>query len=497
MNDAIIRAAEAARLLAEHDPGFDPMHVFTDEPISIDAQGLLLAYTADAKPMAMGAWLRGLPGMETAKLAIIPIDRLANAGREAMSAGKLVVAFGYSHLWNAQELDALSFLVVSRPRETYALVLTGAEGLRDPAELELAERGLRRLLPLAFSSGNNTSEQANLFLWSDEGVAGPVQGRVMKDIASFHHWLVANVTPYLEKLQATSDKLREQLAPEARGTVPGAKPVEDKTQRLRRAREALSSIRSCLISAWSDAGTDFERQLEKAMTQLEQELKDCFAGVISRYRSLTREAQAEWEAEQKAKFQHWGEELATSWQEQVRHALSDVKRVADLVDWAPINQSRSSTAGEWYPDALIQGLNHAIDYFARIPRQAVLSGRSELAEFESARSVPVGLLSGAALGTALCVVVPRMPILLRVLVVGAFAAAGHTIEQDFGQARKDDQQSRALQRALGFHAEMQRKLTETLQEMTETGRTYLDHRTGRMIEELDQSERTPYQRLKP
>ncbi|MFB6894179.1 hypothetical protein ACFCX4_33270 [Kitasatospora sp. NPDC056327] len=277
--------AEAAR---RH--GWTPV----DEAVAALASARPATVVLCASPQAAGSALaeRLLAAVPGAGLETAPLEPLATDPLPAVRADRVLLALGCAELLGPAGVEA-AVALAARPPGTVTVVLTGAEELTGPDDLDLVAHRVGRLLDPE-TTGHRGAAPRVLF-WSDGPAAEALRGRLAEDEAALHEALspvpaagTAAARPALLALRAAhllglADALLGERLP-ATGAAPAAGPSARAVAGARAALEAAHREVLRVLEAEAEAGAgetaaglgmlrqnllrDLERHLQKHREEL-------------------------------------------------------------------------------------------------------------------------------------------------------------------------------------------------------------------------------------
>lgn|GEM_PF-2936004 len=323
---------------------------------------ILVAMPKGVDPTPFQRWIdRIVPSSEVSTSSL---EGLSQDPLPAIVAGRVVVLLECGSLLEADAVAALSVAVLSRPEKSYAVVFGSAERITDADELELIERGARRLLDRDYGIANSASLiEERAFLWSNSPPPAFLSKRLAADCDALASWLtdVPADSPALAR-----DRLLYAINQADESTVTrefSRRDAEVREQRIKHVRESLSELRRRLIRRLDAESGLIQRQLSASLQTLELDLLRGLRPYLEqRIGALVPRADAEFLRNLVVDYLREG---TRAWQartlptvtSQSLDTVSDTRVLLQGIDWQLVNLVMAGKNGKRnYPDALVSQL---------------------------------------------------------------------------------------------------------------------------------------------
>ena len=310
----------------------------------------------DATPLL--EWAKStLSGVEA---KMVGLEGLAQNPAPVLSIPQLLAVFECGKIIEADAMEAFSSVFFGRPSSSYAVVLTGAELVDTPEELETAQRAAWRLLvpdPKPEWGGQDLLQQG-CFLWSEGEPKEFLQLRAGRDKAALATWLKvpAKNAQTLERDAAlyVLDLAETHLSRDSSAlALDGQSDLE--AHQLDSTLELLSNMRRHLVRRLDADASSLERQLTASLQTLEQNLIQGLPDY------LHKQARLDGEADVQQVLREYISKGVSDW-ETTTHALlsrrgheisGEVEDMFASVDWELVNRIADRQGKiEIYPQAI-------------------------------------------------------------------------------------------------------------------------------------------------
>ena len=316
-----------------------------DLPGDHDPLVLLLA-SADTEPGPLARWIGSVP--LSVPVRAESLEALAGHPELSLRANRVIAAFRCGELLTPEAVESAAY-VVSRPADSYLIVMTGAELIRSDDDLALVQRSIWRLVLSEHGdewAGQSLAEHACV-LWSDAETAAFLAERIGSDQEALANWLSTEVS-VTDRLRADRVACALDMA-EASG-APGLGDMPDPAvaaRRLASAQEAVTKGRRRVLAGLDADVQNAEREITASLAMQEQDLLNGVAAFIGQHRGDVTDM-----ATARALIGRYAEEGLHRWQASAEASLRAqseriVGNLRDLVDgmeWQVIDR-----AGGPYP----------------------------------------------------------------------------------------------------------------------------------------------------
>ena len=436
-----------------------------------------VAAAPEADPEPLAAWMRGLEEQTT----VLPagLDAVAADPMLALTANRVVVALRCGCLLMPETVEAAA-AITHRPAVSYQIVLTGAEEIRTPEDLDAVERGIWRVLlgnPSEEWRGQDISGR-NCLLWTAGTPDGPLAARVARDVAKLRDWAAgaAGTPGSLAHDRALYAVWLASSAAEAaaRAAVP-AGPANDAARITELAIEVRGLHARLLSRMKTDAGIA-ERQVSASLASLQQDLLYAMSPGRRPSPGFVKQAVYQWE-----------QDTTRMLRERRRAADEQAGELLDRVNWRLVNEVAPHPGGDAYPKAILW---HLIPQAPSLPTEnwrAVITsdpGRTTPDWAAVLRSGSGGALVTAGVGAAALVFLglPLLPV--------AGAAAVGAIGGSLYERHKADEDYKSAQQATRSEIEVtaeaaKESARKALAEQADAVRVAVDNEFTRLEQALD------------
>jgi len=469
--------AEVADLAARNDWPLVTEFTRSLAPAGDRTIAIAAAPETDLEPLA--AWIRGL----AEKASVLPggLDSVAADPALALPPNRLVVALRCGQLLTPETVEAAA-AIAQRPAATYMIVLTGAEDIHTPEDLDAVERGIWRVLlgnPGEEWRGQDVSAR-NCLLWSGEIPDDRLTVRITRDVAKLREWVTGavDVPDALARDRARcavwlATSAAESAARAAVPAVPAGSAVD--TARIADLAAEVRGLHARLLSRMeADAGIA-ERQVAASLASLKQDLVYAMSPGRQLPAGFVKQAVYQWE-----------QETARMLRERRRAADEQAGELLDRVDWRLVNEVAPHPAGDAYPKAILW---HLMPQAANLPTEnwrdvtGSTPGRAAPDWASAVRSGSGGVLVTAGVGAAALVFL-GLPLLPVAGGVAVGALGGSLYERRRAEERRSAQQ--VARREIEAAAENARaSASKALAEQAEAVRAAVDKEFTRLEEALD------------
>lgn len=302
-------------------------------------------------------WVRQNCGSTSVK--VTSIQNLAGSPIEAEKAKLVIAALVCGEPLNAQELEVLDTISSSRTPGSFVFVLTGAEKIESPEEVQIVERSAWWALvpePKAVWDNQNLTEH-NIFLWSRLGGVDFLSERLQKERHRLTDILgLDGMIPPLKPKESLL-KLLNECEECLRSNTPSNQPKEllTRTRPLNRIADDLADIRrqfgqrmdqeTVLISE------EISLQLQSLQRSLTRSLKSDIERVAGMLPSETELGYAvtSFLAEH---FNDWTIRIESYLKKRLETQLDELRCELQVLDWSPVNSLNAFRTCP-YPDEVL------------------------------------------------------------------------------------------------------------------------------------------------
>lgn len=410
------------------------------------SQEILILSAEGVDPTSFKRWIettlsRELPclGLETIKE---PFPILASS--------RVVVLLECGRLLGASTVDAINSTVLERPLKSYAIVYGNAGRVASEEDLNLIERGARRLL-VASPKGHLAQKELSeyqIFLWGDGEPSSFLKNRIQQDREALEAWGRKPLACQndLDRYQVlTLMALAEQQIQEvSNGEVRG---VDAYVKRLTDTESELKECRQRLVRQIESDLDLLRRELTTSLRTLEQDLLHGIGAYLQKQGEQTTSESPviKFMSEEIERWQEQSERLLAS---RINQIFSDARNLLEDVNWSVVNEVAvyygETTA---YPASLLQWLETAFQFPAKNISITKMEGHSTRvgdstqtiisAAGGAAGGVLVGYFTAPFFGS-LALLVPPVAAATGALLVGAAAYKSQRaklLSQDKAQSR--------------------------------------------------------------
>ncbi|RYX80674.1 hypothetical protein EON83_27575 [bacterium] len=325
------------------------------------SQILVVAAPAGVDGTPLVEWAKGVsPESET---TVISLEGLAHDPTAALKATKIIAVFECGKIIEAEAMEALASTFFGRPSSSYAIVLSGAELVDSPEELETAQRAAWRVLvpePKPEWAGQDLLQQ-RCFLWSEADPKEFLRLRVDRDKAALSRWMQSPSTDAgtLERnaalyvLELAEEQVRRQDDTTGLAVV-GESALE--VHRINNAIESLSSTRRHMVRRLDADASSLERQLTASLQTLEQDMLHGLPAYLHSQAQINKQADVQQVLNTfvSTRFSEWQSTTHSLLSVRGREMRNEVENLFGGIDWDLINrvatrQGKTST----YPQAIV------------------------------------------------------------------------------------------------------------------------------------------------
>jgi hypothetical protein len=474
--------AEVADLAAGNE--WPPVSEFIRSLAPADDRTIAIVAAPEADPEPLAAWIHGLE--EPTSIAAAGLESVAAAPATALAANRMVVVLRCGDLLMPETVDAAA-AVAQRPAQTYRIVLTGAEHIRTPEDLDAVERGIWRVLlgnPGEEWRGQDIADR-NCLLWSDGTADDRLTDRITRDVARLRDWVTgaadvpgelardrALCAVWLATSAAESDAL-ESTPARASGPGVDAARIADLAAEVR-------GLHSRLLSRMqADAGIA-ERQVAASLASLKQDLVYAM--------SPGRELPAGFVQQT---IHQWEQETSRMLMQRRKATDEQAEELLDRVDWRLVNELAPHPAGDSYPKAILwhlmpQAANLSAETWRDVSRAAAGGAAPNWASALHWGSG--GMLVGVGVGAAALVFLGA-PLLPVAGVAAAGAIGGSLYERHRADEEHRDVRHAARKKIEAASENAMASASKALAEQADAVRAAVDREFTRLEEALDAAAR--------
>ncbi|BCM94390.1 hypothetical protein IAD21_06297 [Abditibacteriota bacterium] len=322
---------------------------------------VVIAAPADVENTPLVEWAKGV--LPEAEIVVSELESLARNPVPALKASKLIAVFECGKIIQADAMDALSSIFFGRPSSSYAIVLSGAELVDTPEELETVQRAAWRVLvpdPKPDWGGQDLLQQG-CFLWSEADSKDFLHLRVERDKTALAKWLKASSTntALLERDAAlyVLDLAETHLQSEtANSSLSTTQDSALETRQMDNALESLSNTRRHLVRRLDADASSLERQLTASLQTLEQDMLHTLPAHLHKQAQLNKQADVQQVLNDFISSRVFGWQTTTHslLSARGREITSDIESMFGGIDWELINRV-AARQGELspYPQVII------------------------------------------------------------------------------------------------------------------------------------------------
>jgi hypothetical protein len=412
---------DVQRFLAALPPGDDP--------------AVLLLGVAGADVDGLSRWITGeAPDVPVRSGGL---ESAGAGGVATLAPNRVVVVLRCGTLLQPDAVEVAG-AIVSRPPGSFAVVLAGAEVLRDTDDLDLVRRGLWRVLlgdPGVDWSGQDLAERGCL-LWSrtapaPTGAAVEVAERVSGDMRRLRQWVLAGPPPVVALAQMRARHALDLAERELARRVPPPRH-DGGSADLEGLRSAAADLRDRLLARLDADLRVTELQLAASLEMLEQDLLAGVRDHLDRQpRSLSGPALTASVSTHLAEGgRRWRIDAARLVEERVRRTGSEAADLLDRVDWDAVNVALGRTAAGAYPALIVRRLEPRAPVSTASPAALVgplAPGPTGPAWLPTLRRAAYGAVGAAAAAAVLGPVLLPAAAIAGPVAAGVLGAAGGVV----------------------------------------------------------------------
>ena len=308
----------------------------------------LVAYAPEVPPDRLAAWIqhRDMAAMTTTA----ELDTLAEDPGPVLAADRVVIALRCGDLLMPDTIAGAA-TVMERPAGSYAIVLTGAERIKDESDLTAVMRAAGGALlgqeGAAYRAGRG------MLLWTEDTVPAFLARRVDENMTSLAQWL-AGALGQAAGLTGRRAAHALALAAEAEAAARRAASSRQAEQagahgrQLPGLRTAVTSLHARVLAHLDAATASLTRELTASLDTVRHDLLgDLRPGARGQDPRSTGARIAR-------RMTRWSEDTAqlirTRQDQSRRHAAG----LFDVIDWTLVNDIAPPAGGGRYPDPIIR-----------------------------------------------------------------------------------------------------------------------------------------------
>ncbi len=360
MQTQISAVLQKTRALAEQR-GWDQVATLAASLGDGNASTVVIASPADVDSTHFVEWAKTI--LPDTEIVALELEGLARNPVSALKASKLVAVFECGKIIEVEAIDALAGAFFGRPSSSYAIVLSGAEMVDTPEELETAQRAAWRLLvpdPKPEWGGQDLLQQG-CFLWSDADSKDFLHLRVERDKTALSRWLKAPSanTATLERDAAlyVLELAETHLRGEGEGgAVMGTEENALELHQMSNALESLSNTRRHLVRRLDADASSLERQLTASLQTLEQDMLHALPTYLQKQAQLNKQADVRQVLNEfiTARVSGWQTSTHALLSARGREITGVVESMFDNIDWELVNRvAVRQGKTDFYPQTII------------------------------------------------------------------------------------------------------------------------------------------------
>lgn len=324
-------------------------------------RGILVAAGPGVDPGPLAAWI--VAQDDRASCEVTDLERLQENPGLTLAANRVVVALQCGELLMPGTVSAAA-AVRQRPSGTFAIVLTGAEVIESPEELEMVERAIWRVLigPEGVDWAGQDLAAHHCLMWSGAEAGVTMSERLVRDHALLREWLAGEVRAPGDLARARAAyalDLTAELASQEKAEPPADAGVgPDQIWRL---REDVIGLHRRLLRRLADDTGAIERQLTASLAMLEQDLLHDVEGYLDQHQkelsdpAALRQLATDFIARG---VDRWRVQMEDTIRDGTWLSRRDSEQLFDGVDWDLVNEW-APRGGGGYPQAILNKLQAA------------------------------------------------------------------------------------------------------------------------------------------
>jgi hypothetical protein len=309
---------------------------------------ILVACAPGVPADSLAAWLQGRDVAATVTTA--ELDALAADPGPALAADRVVITLRCGDLLMPTTIAGAA-AVMGRPPGSYAVVLTGAERIRDESDLAAVMRAAGGALLGQQGAAHRAGR--GLLLWTEDAVPAFLTERVDEDATSLAQWLMSTPGRSAELItQRMAHALALATEAEEAGHTAAAARAADRAaaqgRQLPALRTAVAGLHRRVLGHLDAAAASLTRELTASLDTMRHDL-------LSAIRSQDgSQDQRSVESMVTRRMARWsddaGQLIRTRQAQSQRHATE----LLDVIDWTLVNDVARADNGRRYPDPIVR-----------------------------------------------------------------------------------------------------------------------------------------------
>ncbi len=292
---------------------------------------------------------------------ITTFDQLSEMPLATCKASLLIGAFECGELIEAEDLETIEQLFLTRPVGTYGFLFVGTEKLADDEDRERAERAAWRLLvpEPKMRWGQQDLAEHNIFFSRGDAVASgsPSQehGRGLTDLASVPPQAVKEMAALA--LQRVIDELEEKLG---RSSEPAAEAAPPSA--IEAVQEEITTLRLRMRRKIESAANEIQRGMETSVLRLRQDLLNGLDAALrgSGSHSDRSDLRRNFQRFLSSAVESWSQGTEPEFRQRLNEIADEASAAASSVDWEQVNlAARRAHLPAIYPAAFHDALHGA------------------------------------------------------------------------------------------------------------------------------------------
>ena len=309
---------------------------------------ILVAYAPEVPSASLAAWLQRRDVAATVTTA--GLDTLAADPGPALAADRVVITLRCGDLLMPATIAGAA-AVMERPAGSYAIVLTGAERIKDESDLAAVMRAAAGALLGQEAAAHRAGR--GLLLWTEDVVPEFLARRVDENATSLAQWLMGSpVRPAELIAQRTAYALALATEAEEAGrtaaTAQSAEHAGARGGQLAALRTAVTGLHARVLDHLEAAAASLTRELTASLDTMRYDL-------VSEIRSAARgQNPRAMESTITRRMTRWSEDTAQLIRLRQGQSRRHATELLDVIDWTLVNDIALPADGRRYPDPIVQ-----------------------------------------------------------------------------------------------------------------------------------------------
>jgi hypothetical protein len=329
---------------------------------------LLLMAPDDVDTTSISSWIKGV--VSDTEVIVQSTSQQQDISL-VISADKVLVVFACGQLIDAETVEMVLSSIFIRPQGSYAIALSQAEHIQTEQDVDLVERGMRRLFLAGrtFSTDPDNLLAQGIYLWSTNATQDHwLQPRLQRDSKALIQWLQTplreepSIVAELERYQTLAVlQYAENEVQHALRLSQAASATVDHTHRIYRAKQSIAELKEQLLSRMMMNVEGIERSMRISLQTLQADLRDG----LPRYLQTVPQLTCMDEQMFRNVIANFISTRAIQWQSNANRLLitheadtaNEIESFVEGIDWRMINKAlidHGQTGG--YPTVLIERL---------------------------------------------------------------------------------------------------------------------------------------------